>query len=327
MNATPADLRAMTRPFKPLAGITAPLRGLLIAALVADIAAVFADLYAYVQYSRLPAGSLAGDRLLESDGLSGLVGLAQFGCGLAAFILFLIWIHRANGNLRRLSGETLTITPGWAVGWFFIPVASLWMPYLAVKEIWEVSHRGTGRGTALVGWWWAAMIATSVTAVATTFAGGDRLFADDVADEALAWEFADGALAVMHVVTLLLVGAVAAAYARRVTEPPAGTVMAAVAGYGATGYGGAAGDAPGADLMRGVNAVPSMGGTAGMVPVQTDDRAPEAAPASAASWAVPSRVPAAWYPDPLARHELRWWDGDRWTAYVADGGVQSQDPV
>ncbi len=34
-----------------------------------------------------------------------------------------------------------------------------------------------------------------------------------------------------------------------------------------------------------------------------------------------------WQPDPTARHEQRWWDGERWTAWVADGGRQGSDPV
>jgi hypothetical protein len=37
-------------------------------------------------------------------------------------------------------------------------------------------------------------------------------------------------------------------------------------------------------------------------------------------------VLATWQPDPTGRHETRYWDGDRWTASVADGGVVSDDP-
>ena len=35
----------------------------------------------------------------------------------------------------------------------------------------------------------------------------------------------------------------------------------------------------------------------------------------------------AWESDPTTRHEYRWWDGDKWTDYVADDGVQSLDPL
>ena len=34
-----------------------------------------------------------------------------------------------------------------------------------------------------------------------------------------------------------------------------------------------------------------------------------------------------WHPDPFHRHELRWWDGTRWSDNVMDQGVAAIDPV
>ena len=33
-----------------------------------------------------------------------------------------------------------------------------------------------------------------------------------------------------------------------------------------------------------------------------------------------------WYPDPYRRHQVRYWDGARWTEHVADRGDQQVDP-
>jgi Protein of unknown function (DUF2510) len=41
----------------------------------------------------------------------------------------------------------------------------------------------------------------------------------------------------------------------------------------------------------------------------------------------PAVAPPGWHPDPRGRHELRWWDGARWTSNVADAGVTATDPV
>ena len=40
-----------------------------------------------------------------------------------------------------------------------------------------------------------------------------------------------------------------------------------------------------------------------------------------------STSPAAWHPDPLGRHEFRYWDGKVWTQHVANGGQASVDPI
>ncbi|HEY7946725.1 MAG TPA: PH domain-containing protein [Acidimicrobiales bacterium] len=36
--------------------------------------------------------------------------------------------------------------------------------------------------------------------------------------------------------------------------------------------------------------------------------------------------PAGWFADPAGRHDVRFWDGARWTAHVRDQGVASTDP-
>jgi hypothetical protein len=38
-------------------------------------------------------------------------------------------------------------------------------------------------------------------------------------------------------------------------------------------------------------------------------------------------IPAAWHPDPLGRHEYRYWDGTAWTEHVSDQGQVGQDPL
>ena len=51
---------------------------------------------------------------------------------LARAIMFMIsaifvgmWIYRAHANLRLVDVDGLIFTPGWSVGWYFVPVASL----------------------------------------------------------------------------------------------------------------------------------------------------------------------------------------------------------
>lgn len=53
--------------------------------------------------------------------------------------LILKWIHRANYNARQLGAENMEFTPRWSIGYYFIPILTLWKPYRAMKEIWKAS--------------------------------------------------------------------------------------------------------------------------------------------------------------------------------------------
>jgi hypothetical protein len=41
----------------------------------------------------------------------------------------------------------------------------------------------------------------------------------------------------------------------------------------------------------------------------------------------PQAPPATWAADPAGRHELRYWDGTRWTEHVSDRGATARDPL
>jgi hypothetical protein len=83
---------------------------------------------------------------------------------LVTSIVVLRWIYRASVNAHAAAPD-LTITPGWAVGWYFVPIANLWKPFQAMKEIWLGSHFGAnweaGYTSDLLNWWWGLYILDS----------------------------------------------------------------------------------------------------------------------------------------------------------------------
>jgi len=95
-----------------------------------------------------------------------LVGLPQTLIVIVTGIIFLMWIHRANRNARGLGAEGMTFTPGWSVGWYFIPIANLWKPYQAMKQIWQASADPAAwqsqKPPALLSNWWALWIFSNV---------------------------------------------------------------------------------------------------------------------------------------------------------------------
>lgn len=94
----------------------------------------------------------------EQSALVGLTDLLEFGVFVVAGVVILCWIYRVSANAHLLA-TGLTISPGWAVGWFFIPIAWLWKPFQGVSEAWRAS---TGPDTdwkaapvpGLLRWWW-----------------------------------------------------------------------------------------------------------------------------------------------------------------------------
>jgi hypothetical protein len=60
-------------------------------------------------------------------------------------------------------------------------------------------------------------------------------------------------------------------------------------------------------------------------PGTTGDAPETAGAAPGTAWAAPGTAPPQWYPDPLARHQYRYWDGTQWTPHVSDEGRTAYD--
>ena len=87
------------------------------------------------EIGRLSSGGAEDSGLVAA---AGLVALAYLAIYVATAVLTLKWIYRVNLNAKLLAPDKAT-GPGWAVGWYFIPFASLVMPYRAMSEAWRIS--------------------------------------------------------------------------------------------------------------------------------------------------------------------------------------------
>ena len=79
-------------------------------------------------------------------------------------IFILMWKYRACGNLHAVGASGVTIGPGWAVGWYFIPIFWFWKPCQAMAQIARSSqdprHPYTVTALGPVGWWWFLWLAS-----------------------------------------------------------------------------------------------------------------------------------------------------------------------
>ena len=122
---------------------------------------LYASIASYLVRIWLNAGDQLGGRAGASAAIGSdpiVLGVAEITIWLITSILVLNWIHRANHNARQLGATDLRFTPGWAIGWYFVPIAWFWKPYQAMTEIWRASRnpldwRGESASPLML-WWW-----------------------------------------------------------------------------------------------------------------------------------------------------------------------------
>ena len=99
-----------------------------------------------------------------------IIGCLHFTSYIAAAVAFLRWNYLVSQNLAPLGFRNQQFSPGWAVGWWFIPIMQLFQPYLMMVEIWKGSYPQNYSGDAgaysrtliLLGFWWATWLISGV---------------------------------------------------------------------------------------------------------------------------------------------------------------------
>ncbi|MDR1528904.1 MAG: DUF4328 domain-containing protein [Burkholderiales bacterium] len=114
-------------------------------------------------YSSQELAVAAGE---ANDFRQSLIGIIQLGIFIISGVLVLKWIYRANYNAHQLGAKDMDFTPSWSIGWYFIPIANLWKPYQAMKEIWKTSSNPQSwesqSVSSLLPWWWFFWIVSNM---------------------------------------------------------------------------------------------------------------------------------------------------------------------
>jgi hypothetical protein len=154
------------------AGLTKFLQRLLWLSVVVACIALADDVAEFVQ---VQIGQVTPDQVANNDPIQGIVGLLQSGLGIVTGIIFLKWIYRAYKNIQGFGAEGLRFSPGWAVGYYFIPILSLIRPVQVMSEIWRASDdpkdwpRRPG-SWLIASWWTLFLLYTGVTQVSLEIA-------------------------------------------------------------------------------------------------------------------------------------------------------------
>ncbi len=119
---------------------------------------------------RIEAAGQPETELSPFDLLYAAVGLVNLAVLLFTTVVFICWLYRARKNAEELGAHGFRWAPGWTIGAWFIPFANLVIPFLVVAEVDRASEPGlpdghvmyASRGRALLGFWWAAWIASNL---------------------------------------------------------------------------------------------------------------------------------------------------------------------
>lgn len=94
-----------------------------------------------------------------------VVLIAHTAIFLVSVVFVCMWIYRAHANLRE-RGIEMETSPGWAVGWFFVPIMNLFKPFQNMRELWAESHLESDAygdpAPGDIGAWWACWIVGNI---------------------------------------------------------------------------------------------------------------------------------------------------------------------
>lgn len=94
---------------------------------------------------------------------------------------FFCWVYLVNRNAQQWN-SAMTISPGWNVGWFFVPIAALWKPFEGIRET-----RGATIDPEAPAWvpvpiwlnlWWGLWVMAAIYGTMTTMCLGAAEISD-----------------------------------------------------------------------------------------------------------------------------------------------------
>jgi len=134
--------------------------------LALDLVAIASGFMQRGLLSRIAAGDQLGpDEADTNDAREHLIGVIQICAFALTGIVWLVWLYRAYANLRLVGSRKSQFTPGWAVGYWFVPLFNLLRAYQIVVDLWLRSDTGNAADTVaslprpqLVAAWWTVYL-------------------------------------------------------------------------------------------------------------------------------------------------------------------------
>ncbi|MHB8959887.1 MAG: DUF4328 domain-containing protein [Candidatus Limnocylindrales bacterium] len=96
--------------------------------------------------------------------LVGLIDPVSIAVGLVVMLGIFAWISRVDENIPALTGRTPRHSPRESIGWWFVPLASWWVPFTIVRDAaWRLRTTTDDAAVRLVLPWWVLHVAAAIT--------------------------------------------------------------------------------------------------------------------------------------------------------------------
>lgn len=140
---------------------------IIVSALAVASSYLYIDLLSDLNSGAFATEQAAEDAAMAGDLREGILGLLSSILYFINGILILRWIYLSCNNAWAMGAKGLQYTPFRSIIWYFVPFANLWMPYGAVKEIWQ-AHKSPENwseqeGTPLLSMWWCFWLLFAIT--------------------------------------------------------------------------------------------------------------------------------------------------------------------
>ncbi len=147
--------------YKDPTGISRLVVTLLIAGAVLNAVAAFSSYLEYELVASVRDGfEVTEERVNANDNRQMIIGISQVVLFIATAIFFGRWIYRIGSNAHCFSSLRQRHSPGWAVGYYFVPVLNLWRPYQALRDAYEafIDLARDNKYRVVFPLWWAAWL-------------------------------------------------------------------------------------------------------------------------------------------------------------------------
>jgi len=155
--------------YRPLQGLASVLKTMLAINMLICAISLVSDVMEVNLLQKMDRGiETTSEEENSNDNRQQLLGIVIIVYSIPLMIVFGKWIYRSAANMHVVAPGQMTITPGWCVGWYFIPFLNLIRPFQAMVEIWKTSEARPGEHTeslptpGLLRLWWGLWILVGI---------------------------------------------------------------------------------------------------------------------------------------------------------------------